>query len=32
MPKATQAMKKAGISGTVKNIGGTKRRYVSKKR
>lgn len=28
MPKAVEAMKKAGVHGTVKNMGGTKRRSV----
>lgn len=32
MPKAAKAMKKVGVSGTVKNMGGTKRRSVSKKK
>ena len=31
MGKAAAAMKKAGVSGTVKNMGGTKRRSISKK-
>ena len=30
MSKAVDAMKKAGVSGTVKNMGGTKRRSVKK--
>ena len=30
MGKATQAMKEAGVPGTVKNIGGTQRRSVRK--
>jgi len=32
MSKAVEAMKKIGVSGTVKNMGGTKRRSVSKKK
>ena len=32
MTKASDAMKKVGVSGTVKNLGGTKRRTVSKKK
>ena len=32
MPKAAAAMKKVGTSGTVKNMSGTKRRSVPKKR
>jgi len=32
MTKAVQAMKKVGTSGTVKNMGGTKRISVSKTR
>ena len=31
MDKATEAMRKVGVSGTVKNLGGTKRRSVRKK-
>ncbi len=30
MPKAATAMRKVGIGGTVKNMGGTKRRSISK--
>lgn len=30
MPKAVKALKKAGIGGTVKNMGGTRRRSVPK--
>ena len=32
MEKAVDAMKKAGVSGTVKNMGGTKRTSVPKKK
>ncbi len=32
MAKATEAMRNIGISGTVKNIGGTRRRSVPKKK
>jgi hypothetical protein len=32
MDKATQAMRDVGVTGTVKNIGGTKRRSVRKKK
>jgi hypothetical protein len=32
MTKAAKAMKDVGISGTVKNMSGTKRRSVSKKK
>jgi hypothetical protein len=32
MSKATAAMKKVGVSGTVKNMSGTKRRSVPKKK
>ena len=32
MAKAAKAMQNVGISGTVKNMGGTKRRSVSKKK
>ncbi len=31
MEKAVQAMRNVGVSGTVKNISGTKRRSVKKK-
>ena len=32
MGKAADAMRRSGVGGTVKNMGGTKRRSVSKKR
>lgn len=32
MDKATAAMRKKGVKGTVKNMGSTKRRYVPKKK
>jgi hypothetical protein len=32
MAKAAKAMQNVGISGTIKNMGGTKRRSVSKKK
>ena len=32
MPKAVQAMKNVGVGGTVKNMSGTKRRSVPKKK
>ncbi len=30
--KAVKAMKKVNVSGTIKNMGGTKRRYIRKKK
>jgi len=32
MGKAAKAMKEVGVKGTVKNMGGTRRRFVSKKK